>query len=89
MLWKYLEQNKRFGGQHRCSDQSHEIIFPDVVLSVTYSRHSEGIVSIDLDNTIMTYSLAPNIFGRGNVVMEAGGPIWVNRSSHRLLVIWA
>ncbi|KAL5529271.1 hypothetical protein ACEPAG_5256 [Sanghuangporus baumii] len=48
----------------------------DVVLSVTHSRFSEGIVSIDLDNTVMTYSLAPNIFGRGNVVIEAGGPIW-------------
>ena len=52
----------------------------DVVYSVTYSKFATGVVSTDLDFTVKSFFLTPSMLGRGHIVMEAGGPVWVNMS---------
>lgn len=44
---------------------------------MAYSHFSEGVIGIDNDYSAKSYSMAPSTLGRGNIVVEAGGPIWV------------
>ncbi|EJD05772.1 uncharacterized protein FOMMEDRAFT_104009 [Fomitiporia mediterranea MF3/22] len=61
----------------------------DVVLAMTYSNFTEGVVTIDLDYSVKTYAMAPGILGRGNIVIESGGPVWSLHASdyHPLLAL--
>lgn len=34
-------------------------------------------MTIDHENTVKLYSLTPSMLGRGHVILEPGGPVWV------------
>ncbi|KAI0797510.1 hypothetical protein C8Q75DRAFT_738495 [Abortiporus biennis] len=48
----------------------------DVVNSVCYSTYYGGPITIDQENTVKAYSLAPTMLGRGHRLLEPDGPVW-------------
>ena len=51
--------------------------FADVVNSMNYSAYYGGPITVDQENTVKAYSLAPAMLGRGHKYLEPNGPIWV------------
>ncbi|KAI0929118.1 hypothetical protein AcW1_006148 [Taiwanofungus camphoratus] len=49
----------------------------DVVNSLCYSQFCGGPITIDHENIIKTYSVAPSMLGRGHTLLEPDGPAWV------------
>lgn len=56
---------------------THVIVLTDVVNSICYSAYCGGPVTIDQENTVKAYSLAPSMLGRGHKLLEGDGPVWV------------
>lgn len=50
----------------------------DVINSMAYSAYGAGPVTIDHDDAVKAYSASPKMLGRGHVLMEPHGPVWVN-----------
>ncbi|KAI1788392.1 hypothetical protein LXA43DRAFT_643457 [Ganoderma leucocontextum] len=48
----------------------------DVVTSMCYSTYAGSAVTIDHENIIKAYSVAPSMLGRGHTLLEPNGPIW-------------
>jgi len=48
----------------------------DVVNSLCYSSYSAGPITIDHENIIKSYSVAPAMLGRGHSLLEPDGPSW-------------
>ncbi|KAH8117283.1 WD40-repeat-containing domain protein [Phellopilus nigrolimitatus] len=53
----------------------------DVVLAMSFAPYAVGIITIDLENVVKTFTLSPSILARGHLLLEAGGPIWSLHSS--------
>ena len=69
-------QEARFTLQppHPCLNK---IRLSDVINSATYSAFTTGPIMIDHDNTVKSYSVSPSMLGRGHILMEPDGPVWV------------
>ena len=50
---------------------------PDVINTASYSVFAAGPIMIDHDNTVKAYSVSPTMLGRGHILMEPDGPVWV------------
>lgn len=50
----------------------------DVINSAVYSTFATGPIMIDHDNTVKSYSVSPSVLGRGHILMEPDGPVWVS-----------
>ncbi|PIL24356.1 hypothetical protein GSI_14109 [Ganoderma sinense ZZ0214-1] len=48
----------------------------DIVTSMCYSTYAGSAVTIDHENIIKAYSIAPSMLGRGHTILEPNGPIW-------------
>ncbi|KAG6370220.1 hypothetical protein JVT61DRAFT_12373 [Boletus reticuloceps] len=48
-----------------------------IINNATYSMFATGPIMIDHDNTVKSYSVSPSMLGRGHVLMEPDGPVWV------------
>lgn len=46
--------------------------------SAVYSAFATGPIMIDHDNTVKSYSVSPSMLGRGHILMEPDGPVWVS-----------
>lgn len=53
----------------------------DVVTAMEFSTYTGSAVTVDHENMIKAYSVAPSTLGRGHTVLEPNGPIWVRPSS--------
>jgi WD40 repeat protein len=60
-------------------------IHADVINSVTYSPYGGGPVTIDHENTVKAYSASPSMLGRGHMLLEPNGPVWVRNSTRLVL----
>lgn len=49
----------------------------DVINSMTFSPFGGGPITIDHENIVKVYSVSPSMLGRGHILMEPQGPIWV------------
>lgn len=49
----------------------------DVIHSAAYSAFATGPIMVDHDNTVKSYSVSPSMLGRGHILMEPDGPVWV------------
>lgn len=49
----------------------------DVVNTMAYSPFSGGPITIDHENIIKAYSASPSMLGRGHMLMDPQGPVWV------------
>ena len=54
---------------------------PDVVTTICYSPYAGSAITIDHENIIKAYSVAPSMLGRGHTLLELNGPIWVRLQS--------
>lgn len=45
--------------------------------SITYSHYAGGVVGSDGENIMKAFSIHPTMLGRGHVILESSGPIWV------------
>ncbi|TBU50277.1 hypothetical protein BD309DRAFT_945783 [Dichomitus squalens] len=48
----------------------------DVVTTICYSAYAGSAITIDHENIIKAYSVAPIMLGRGHTLLEPNGPIW-------------
>jgi transcription factor C subunit 6 len=61
--------------QHLC----HRLIAcVDVINSMAFSPFVSGLVTIDHENIIKTFSLSPATLGKGHELFEPAGPVWVS-----------
>jgi hypothetical protein len=56
----------------------------DVINSATFSPYGGGPVTIDHENTVKAYSASPSMLGRGHLLLEPSGPVWVRINSAQL-----
>ncbi|TCD70271.1 hypothetical protein EIP91_004172 [Steccherinum ochraceum] len=75
-----------FDGQECLSDirESTSVLINrtrDIVNSMDYSAYYGGPITIDQENTVKAYSLAPAMLGRGHKFLEPNGPVWNIHSS--------
>ena len=54
-----------------------QIHWTDVVTAMCFSPYAGSAVTIDHENTVKAYSVAPSMLGRGHTLVEPNGPIWV------------
>lgn len=54
---------------------------PDVIPSMPWSPYAGGPVTIDHENAVKAYSISPSMMGRGHLLLEPAGPVWVSRTS--------
>jgi transcription factor C subunit 6 len=52
----------------------------DAINTMAYSPYLGGVITIDHENTIKSYSLSPTTLGRGHALLDPGGPVWVGLS---------
>ena len=50
----------------------------DVINAMTFAPYSGGTITIDHENIVKAYSASPKMLGRGHLLMEPHGPVWVN-----------
>jgi transcription factor C subunit 6 len=58
---------------------------------MTYSPFGAGPITIDHENIVKVYSVSPSMLGRGHILMEPQGPIWVRTvvyTSQDACLIW-
>ncbi|KAM6500158.1 hypothetical protein JOM56_003172 [Amanita muscaria] len=48
----------------------------DVINTVAYSPYACGLITIDHENIIKSYSASPSMLGRGHTLMDPQGPVW-------------
>ncbi|KAI0263392.1 hypothetical protein BC834DRAFT_827534 [Gloeopeniophorella convolvens] len=48
----------------------------DAISAIAYSPFLSAAVTIDHENVIKSYSVAPSTLGRGHALMDPGGPVW-------------
>ena len=46
-----------------------------------WSPYAGGPVTIDHENAVKAYSISPSMMGRGHMLLEPGGPVWVGRTT--------
>ncbi|KAJ4487756.1 hypothetical protein J3R30DRAFT_3695362 [Lentinula aciculospora] len=49
----------------------------DVINSMSYSSYGGGPVTVDHDDAVKAYSASPKMLGRGHMLVEPQGPVWV------------
>ena len=45
---------------------------------MAYAAYGAGVMTIDHDNIIKLYSVSPSMLGRGHMLFEPQGPVWVS-----------
>ncbi|OCH93813.1 hypothetical protein OBBRIDRAFT_817558 [Obba rivulosa] len=48
----------------------------DVINTLCYSAYAGGVITIDHENMVKSYSLSPAMLGRGHTILEPDGPPW-------------
>lgn len=51
---------------------------------MAYSGYAGGPVTMDGDNIVKAYAASPSMLGRGQIIAEADGPVWVISSLCRM-----
>jgi hypothetical protein len=49
----------------------------DVINALVYSHFTSGPITIDHENVVKAYSASPSMLGRGHMLFEPRGPVWV------------
>lgn len=73
------QSRQRFVSSQLCTSECPFSIFLclDVMNSITYSHYAGGVVGSDGENIMKAFSIHPTMLGRGHVILESSGPIWV------------
>lgn len=59
----------------------------DVINTMTYACFAGGPITIDHENIVKAYSASSSMLGRGHLLLEPQGPIWVNTSYQLMYVL--